>query len=71
MRPCCPLCGADHCPEERPDCRARGDARRALYDSANGFELTESTGNRAALRAEVARLRRKVATLRARKGRAR
>lgn len=38
MIPSCPICHAEHCPEERPDCRARGAARRALYASANGFE---------------------------------
>ena len=38
MTPSCPICHAEHCPETRPDCRARGEARRALYASANGFE---------------------------------
>ncbi len=38
MTRCCPVCHAEYCPEERPDCRARGEARRALYDRANGFE---------------------------------
>ena len=30
----CPICHAEHCPEERPDCRERGDARGATYDGA-------------------------------------
>lgn len=38
MKPPCPICHASPCPEERPDCRARGEARRALWERANGFE---------------------------------
>lgn len=36
MTPPCPICHAEHCPEERPDCRERAEQRRALYASANG-----------------------------------
>lgn len=38
MKPPCPICHASPCPEERPECRARGEARRALWERANGFE---------------------------------
>lgn len=71
MRTMCPYCYADEgwCRETLPECKAAGEQRRATWASANGFD--EPTGNRAALRAEVKRLRREVATLRAQKGRAR
>ena len=36
MRQCCPLCFADHCSEERPDCQARAEQVRSLYAAANG-----------------------------------
>lgn len=73
MRMMCSFCCADEgrCPEVLPDCKAAGISRRAMWASANGFEPTEPTGNRASLRAEVRRLRREVATLRAQKGRGR
>lgn len=73
MRMMCPHCYADEgwCREALPECKATGEQRRAMWASASGFEPAEPTGNRAALRAEVKRLRRKVATLRAQKGRAR
>jgi len=34
MTPSCPICHASPCPEDRPDCRALGESRRALYDGA-------------------------------------
>lgn len=64
MRPRCPICHAEHCPETRPDCRARGEQIRALYAAANGSPEPEPVQGRADVRAEVRRLRAEVARLR-------
>lgn len=72
MRMMCPHCHADDgwCREALPECKAAGEQRRAMRASANGFDEPTATGNRAFLRAEIKRLRRVVATLRARKRKA-
>jgi hypothetical protein len=44
MKSRCPTCYAEHCPETRPDCRARGEQLRALYAAANGSPDPEPVG---------------------------
>lgn len=39
MSPSCPICHASPCPEELPECQARAEQRRALWERANGFGL--------------------------------
>ena len=69
MRMMCPHCHADEggCRETLPECKAAGEQRRAMWATGNGG-AGEPTSNRSALRAEVKRLRREVARLRARGG---
>lgn len=71
VRKCCPICRADHCPWETPECIEYNRQRARSAAAASGLPdpyPEADPPNRASLRAEVKRLRREVSRLRAKGG---
>lgn len=56
----CPYCGAELCPEQRPDCHAAAERRRLVYALASGNQTEVLRAENALLRARLDAATRKV-----------